>query len=476
MTTGDQVQGPTSAVPTYAVIGAGAAGLTAAKNLLEAGVDVVVLEAGDDLGGTWNYGSPQSGVYRSIHTITSKRFTEYTDFPLPPEYPTFIGHRHAVEYLRAYAAHHGVTDRIRYGSRVVEVERHASQALPWVVRCDDGSRQRFTGLVICNGHLSNPKQPSYPGSFDGLMIHSRDYRTPEILRDRRVLVIGAGNSGCDIAVEASQNASHTMHSTRRGYHYWPKYLFGLPSDVVYEWGLRSRGPLPVRRALGRAFLRLNSAGNPQQYGLPKPAHQLYDEHFIINSTLMYALGHGDIEPVPDVAELMGDRVRFTDGQVREVDVIVCATGYHLSEFPFIHRKHLNWGAHGPDLFMQAFHPVYDDLFVIGYFQTSTGNWPLMDHQSQVMAHFVAALHDCPAAVEWFRERRSRPGKPLDGGLRYYDSTRHRIEVEHFTFRRELQRLTAGMRRAGARLPGRDGVTSAAHASSLTTLRNRLVGR
>jgi len=426
------------------VVGAGAAGLTAAKNLLERGIPVDVLEAEDDLGGNWNYGKPNSSIYRSVHTITSKPFTQYTDFPMPEHYPTFIGHRHALEYLRAYAEHFGVTEHIRFSTRVEHVDRLDTRADPgadpWVVRTADGQQRRYAGVVIANGRLWGPRFPDYPGEFTGLSLHSSEYKTPDVLRGKRVLVVGAGNSGCDIAVEASQNAAVTMHSTRRGYHFWPKYLFGQPSDVVYELALKT--PLPVRRAVGHLLLRLNSAGRPTDYGLQRPTQKLYEEHFIINSTLLYHLGHGDIEPRPDVAELMGDRVRFTDGEVREVDVIVYATGFDLARFPFIDTRHLNWRGGRPAMYLQAFHPVYDDLFLIGYFQTSTGNWPVMDVQSQVMSRFVDANRTDPTGADWFREMKAAmPGRAqLAGGLHYYESARHALEVEHSTYRRELTKL------------------------------------
>ena len=424
----------------FCVIGAGPAGLTAAKNLLAVGVDVDVLEQEPDLGGNWHYGQSSSSVYRSIHTITSKAFTEYTDFPMPAHYPTFLGHRHALEYLRSYAEAFGVSDRIAYGRGVRGVERDEERG-GWLVELDGGERRRYAAVVIANGHLWKPRYPSYPGTFDGLTVHSGEYKTPDVLRGRRVLVVGAGNSGCDIAVEASLHAERTFHSTRRGYHYWPKYQFGLPSDVVYEMVLRSRAPLPLRRLAGWISLRLNSAGRSQDYGLPAPSQRIFEEHFIVNSTLLYHLGQGDLDAKPDIAELRGDRVLFTDGSEEEVDVIVYATGFHLTEFPFLDRRHLNWVDGTPRLFLNAFHPTYDDLFVIGYFQTSTGNWPLMDHQAQVMSRFVHAQRVDPARAAWFRRLKSEPSRGrLQGGIDFYDSPRHLLEVEHFTFRRALQRV------------------------------------
>ncbi len=456
----------TTTAPTarICVVGAGPAGITAAKNLIEQGFDVDVLEASDDLGGQWNYGKPHSSIYRSVHTITSKPFTEYTDCPMPAHFPTFIGHRHALEYLRGYAARFGVDRHIEFGTRVVDIDRTARVDAPWSVTVEGGGTRDYAAVVIANGHLARPRFPDYPGSFDGVVLHSGEYKTPEVLRDKRVLVIGAGNSGCDIAVEASQNAAVTLHSTRRGYHYWPKYLFGQPSDVVYELALKTRAPLPIRRAAGRLLLALNSAGRPQAYGLPAPDQRLYEEHFIINSTLLYHLGHGDIQPKPDVAELRGSQVAFTDGTVADVDVIVCATGFDLAHFPFIAARHLNWRGQRPAFFLQAFHPVYDDLFLIGYFQTSTGNWPLMDYQAQLMSRYLRLKVDSPDRVAWFDRLKGETGnsRQIDGGIEYYDSERHLLEVEHFAYRNALRKLIRRMKTTStARLPRRALAAAAA---------------
>ncbi|NHC15798.1 flavin-containing monooxygenase [Motilibacter deserti] len=447
----------------FCVIGAGAAGLTAAKNLLQLGIEVDVIEREDELGGNWNYGKPNSSIYRSVHMITSKPFTQYTDFPIPAEYPTFLGQRQALAYLRSYAEAFGLERHIEFERTVESVERTKDGL--WNVVLDGGEARRYAGLVVANGHLWKPRYPGYRGHFDGVTVHSGDYKTPDVLRGKRVLVVGAGNSGCDIAVEASQNAAVTFHSTRRGYHYWPKYLFGQPSDVVYELALKTRSPLPIRRALGKLFLTVNNAGSAKKYGLPEPSHRLYEEHFIINSTLLYHLGHGDIAPKPDVAELRGDRVLFTDGTEEQVDVIVYATGFQLAEFPFLDADaHLNAQGGFPRLYLNAFHPTYDNLFVIGFFQTSTGNWPLMDYQSQVMARFVRQLRDDPEQVGWFRALKADPGSAgrLNGGIDYYNSERHALEVEHFAYRGALKRLA---RKLGASqgIPAQRAVSEPARA-------------
>lgn len=436
----------------YCVIGAGAAGLAAAKNLLEYGFDVDVLEREDGVGGNWRYGTAASSVYDSIHLITSKRYIEYDDFPIPADYPTYLGHRHAYAYFDAYARHFGLYEHIELGRGVQRVDRRDGSP-HWDVTLADGEQRRYGGVVIANGHNWKPRYPEYPGTFDGEILHSADYKKPDVLRGKRVLVVGGGTSGCDIAVESSQVAAATFLSIRRGCYYWPKYLFGLPTDFVYEQVLRLRMPRPVVRFFGGMLLRLNSAGSAERYGLPKPAHKLLEEHFVINSTLLYQLGHGEIAPRPGIAELTGDGVRFTDGSTEKVDVIVYATGYHQAEFPFIDREHLNWRGETPQLHLNAFHPEHDNLAVIGYFQTSTGNWKLMDYQAQVLARYLHLRRVDPQRAAWFRRAKADPvtARDLGNGIRFYDSSRHWLQVEHTEYRRRLRRL---IRKLDVAPPGR----------------------
>jgi cation diffusion facilitator CzcD-associated flavoprotein CzcO len=425
----------------YCIVGAGAGGLAAAKNLLEFGIDVDVIEREGEVGGNWNYSSPNSGAYRSIHLITSKPYIQYLDYPIPDHFPTYLGRRHALEYLRSYAQHFGFYDRIEFRRSVEWIDRRDGSP-HWIVTLDGGERRRYAGVIVANGHNWSPRYPDFPGRFEGTVLHSADYKTPELFEGKRVLVVGGGTSGADIAVESSLHADSTTLSIRRGCYYWPKYLFGLPTDVVYENILKFRFPLPVVRFFGGLFLRLNSAGNPDRYGLPKPPHKLLEEHFVLNSTLLYSLGHGEITPRPNVAELRGDRVRFADGTEEPFDVIVYATGYRQTELPFLDRRHLNWADGTPGLHLQMLHPDYDNLFLVGLFQTSTGNWQIMDYQSRLIARYIHLSRADPGRVAWLRAEKRHPafGPALNGGISFYDSHRHQLQVDHFSYRRRLRKM------------------------------------
>jgi len=416
--------------------------LAVAKNFKQRGILFDCLEREDTLGGNWCYGKPASSVYRSTHLISSKQLTEYTDFPMPEDYPEYPSHRLVHEYLESYATHFGLNEHIEYGTAVQNVVSQGEGA--WRVELVGGEVRHYRGIVIANGHNWDPRQPTFSGQFDGLQLHSCEYKTPDLLDGKRVLVVGAGNSGCDISVESASHADKTFHSMRRGYHYLPKFIRGMPVDAVGEWALRLRLPTWLRRRLAQRVMHLVN-GSPEVIGLPKPDHKLFETHPIINSQLAYHVGHGDIAIKPNVAELCGDRVRFEDGSEEAIDVIVYATGFKIT-IPFIDPKELNWKADRPDLYLNVFHPQRDDLFIAGLIQPDSGQWGLVDCQAQLIAEYLQGLDASKRSAFWFQKQKAEQQSQLNRGIRYIDSPRHLLEVEHFTYRKKLERLVRRLRK------------------------------
>src|SRR5690606_30690203 len=182
--------------------------------------------------------------------------------------------------------------------------------------------QRYAAVVVANGHNWSPKMPSYEGldSYGGQVIHASSYKDPAQLRGKRVLVVGAGNTGCDIAVDAAQQAARCWHSSRRGYWYAPKYTLGRPTDQVADRVASLRLPLWVRQRLLQSTLR-RTVGDLTRFGLPQPDHKVLETHPIVNSQLVYHLGHGSVTPVPDVARFTANAVELVDGRVIEPDLV-----------------------------------------------------------------------------------------------------------------------------------------------------------
>jgi cation diffusion facilitator CzcD-associated flavoprotein CzcO len=421
---------------TWCVIGAGAAGLATARHLGGAGIPFEVIERERDVGGIWDAALPHSPVYQSAHLISSKPLTQFPDHPMPREYPDYPEHGQALAYLRSYAKAFGLYERVRFETTVERCERVAPGE--WRVTFGDGAMRGYAGVLVAAGVHRVPSAPTIPGGFEGVTMHSAGYKTPEIFRGRRVLVVGAGNSGCDIAAEAGRHAERTYLSVRRGYHFIPKYALGRPTDQVGELGHRLRLPLALRRRLNGLVLRA-AVGRPEDYGLPRPDHELLESHPIVNSEILPAIRRGAVRPKPDLVELRDHEAVLRDGSVEPVDLVVFATGYRVT-FPFLDPEDLNSADGRPDFYLHLFHPTDDDLFILGNLQPDSGVWPLMDLQARAVAAFLGARARGRPGVERLRAMRRGPGPDLSGGLQYVRSERHRYEVEHATYARRVREV------------------------------------
>ncbi len=218
----------------YAIIGAGPAGLSGAKALKECGIDFDGFEMGVDVGGLWNIDNPRSTIYESAHLISSKTTTEFKDFPMPEGTPDYPGQLHMREYFKAYANHFGLYDHYFFNTAVEKLEPMGDK---WAVTLNDGKSYIYKGVIIANGTLSEPNIPEFKGQFDGDVIHSSKYKNSSIFEGKKVLVIGAGNSGCDIVVDAVHRAKKVDISVRRGYYFVPKYVFGKPILYTFSFTL-----------------------------------------------------------------------------------------------------------------------------------------------------------------------------------------------------------------------------------------------
>jgi hypothetical protein len=424
------------------VIGAGGSGLAAVKHLVENGFGVDCYERETGVGGAWNWRHDRSPVYASTHLISSKPTTQFPDFPMPDSWPDYPHHSQFLSYLERYADHFDLRRHIWFGTEVVRAEPTTDGQ--WeVTTCNTGGgtqrTHRYAAVVVANGHNWSPKPISYEGldSFAGEVIHASAFQDPATLRGRRVLVVGAGNTGCDIAVEAAQRAAVCWHSSRRGYWYVPKYVFGRPSDQVNDLVLALRLPLWLRQWLFHRTLRL-TVGDLTRFGLPRPDHKVYETHPIVNSQLVYYLGHGRVTPVPDVVRFGHDTVELAGGQVVEPDLVVLATGY-LPRFEFLDPELLGVDESGrPHLRLHAFtrHPT---LAVAGLVQPDSGVFGLVHWQAVVIARWLRLRQTDPErAAAWWTWLGTRTGRRWHDG-RTKDSTRHWFEVSHLRYLSALQR-------------------------------------
>lgn len=360
-----------------AIIGAGFCGLGVAAGLQRAGLSYDQFEADDQLGGNWYH-----GVYETVHIISSRKTTEYTDWPMPSEWPDFPSKDQMLAYLNGYADHHKLRAHIAFKTAVTQV-RPLGDGHAWELTLADGTRRLYESVVVANGHHWDRRMPDYPGTFDGELIHSKDYKTPDALKNKRVLVIGGGNSACDIAVEASRFARSAHISMRRGYWFLPKTMLGVPSvELMQPWM-----PLEAQRAMIQGLLKV-VVGPYERYGLQHPDHKVFEKHPTINSELLYHLRHGRITPHPDLRGYEGRAVRFVDGRVEEFDLIVAATGYHVS-FPFVAPEVVEWKPDGyPHLIQGLCPPKFRNIYFFGLGQPRYGAGPLISAGSDSLALLI----------------------------------------------------------------------------------------
>ncbi len=245
-----------------------------------------------------------------------------------------------------------------------------------------------------------------------------------------MLVIGAGNSGCDIAVDASHHGAEVHHSTRRGYHYYPKFIGGKTTP---QWLLQLGNKFASREET-MAYVQqvFKIAGfDGADYGLRRPDHKLDAAHPIMNSQILYHIGHGDILPRDDVARFDGRVVHFRDGARAEVDVVIYATGYDR-DFPFIDPALLSWKAGIPDLFIHIAPRNFDNIFFFGFVNAAAGLGDGLRLQGQFVRSYIAAYAGNTAGYRRFIAAKQNDEPDL-GQDYFIGSHRHLWEVDFWKF-------------------------------------------
>jgi len=426
----------------YALIGAGPMGLAMAKNLLVQGIAFQGFEAHSGVGGLWDIEAARSTMYDTAHLISSKTMTEFTDFPMRAEVAEYPSHHEMKRYFTEFAAHFDVNRHYIFGAEVTKATPLGQSGDGWQVtwRTEDGTENSgiFAGVLIANGTLSEPNMPVFKGDFTGEMIHSSQYRSPKQFADKRVLVVGAGNSGCDIAVDAIHHGVSCDLSMRRGYYFVPKYVFGKPADTM---GGLIKLPMSLKRRIDGLILKW-FVGDPQKYGFPKPDYALYEAHPVVNSLILFHAGHGDVVIRPDIDRFEENTVFFKDGSQADYDLVLAATGY-LLHYPFIDRDLLNWQGDAPHLFLNAMHPTRDDLFVLGMVEASGLGWQGRHEQAELVARYIQGIASGQVAAKAIRAQKAKGFARLTGGTKYIKLARMAYYVDKATYRRAVtQRIKA----------------------------------
>jgi hypothetical protein len=422
---------------TVCVVGAGPGGLALARAFKRLGIAAEVYERHDGVGGIWDCDSPGSPMYDSAHFISSKTQSHYLDFPMPDDYPDYPSNRQILAYMRSFAEAYDLLPMIRLRT---PVERAYFEHGGWTMRLGDGRTRRFRWLVCANGTNWHPNIPQFPGHFSGELRHALHYRSTDELRGRRVLVVGAGNSGCDIACDAAQAASAAFISLRRGYHFIPKLIFGKPADVFAHDGPKL--PMWLTQRVFGLMLRVLQ-GDLRRHGLAAPDHRIFESHPIVNDQLLHYLAHGDIKAKPDIARLDGDAVVFADGSRETVDLIILATGYGW-QIPYVDETAFDWKRGRPDLYLNLFSRGNAQLFAFGFMETNGGAYKLFDHMADLVARAIRADRDDPVLAARLRALVEHERPDLSGGVRYVDSDRHATYVNIDAYQKAVANLRRRM--------------------------------
>jgi dimethylaniline monooxygenase (N-oxide forming) len=422
------------------IIGAGSSGIAAAQVLNARGIGFDCFEKGSAVGGNWRYENDNgmSSAYRSLHINTSRRVMAFRTFPMPDHYPDYPDHFQMAAYFDEYVDHFGLREKIRFRTEVLGVEPVDGEWEVMIEGPDGHETNRYRAVLVANGHHWDPRwpEPPFPGSddFSGEQIHVHHYREADVLRGKRVLVLGIGNSATDIAVESSRIGDATFISMRRGAYVIPKYINGKPIDELSN-PITSMLPLPVQRFFAARALGV-AAGDMTAYGLPKPDHKLFEAHPTVSSELLPRLGHGDIRVKPNIDRFSDDRtIRFVDGSEEEIDLVVYCTGYKMT-FPFFAEDVFSAPDNRLPLYRRVACVEQPGLHFIGFIQPLGPIMPLAEAQSEWVADLLGGRATLPPVGEMRKEIAAEEAKMRK---RFVASKRHTVEVDFYPYLREIRR-------------------------------------
>ncbi|XP_054156728.1 flavin-containing monooxygenase 5-like [Oppia nitens] len=441
------------------IIGAGCAGATACKACLEEGYDVVVYEKTGHTGGLWRYHEDDvdgvASVAKSTIINTSKEMQSYSDYPPPADFPNYMHNTKMVKYFDGYNQTFGFNRYVRFRHDVLKVEPNDDYESTgrWKITARDNNKNNdgngdgqestevFDGVMVCTGHHVRPLVPTFRDQhlFKGRISHTHSYKTSEGYTDKRVVVVGIGNSGGDAAVEVATVAAQTYLSTRRGT--WVVYRVGpngKPVDTVVSRRINNflLNLLPYNMKCNLMENKLNKVVDHNDYQL-KPKHRVLAQHIMINDTLPNRILSGTVIVKGDIERFTETGIIF-EGDTEETpcDAVVLATGYHVS-FPFISQELIPTDGNRIELYKYAFAPKLSHpktLAFIGLIQPIGAIMPIAELQCRWFALLMANKVRLPSRQSMLAniDQRLR-----DMRHRYYDSSRHTIQVDWLDFMDDL---------------------------------------
>ncbi|XP_008846479.1 dimethylaniline monooxygenase [N-oxide-forming] 5-like [Nannospalax galili] len=409
-------------VKRIAVIGAGVSGLGAIKSCLEEGLEPICFEKSSDIGGLWRYEeTPESGhpgIYKSLICNTSKEMTAFSDYPIPDHYPNYMHNSKLMEYLRMYTRHFGLLKHIQFQTKVCSVRKRPdfSSSGQWDVVVEaDGKKKTyiFDGVMVCSGYYNEKYMPlqDFEGieKFQGRYLHSWEYKHPESFVGKRVVVIGIGNSGADVAGEISRVAEQVFLSTRRGSWIWHRvWDNGNPLDTAlftrYNQVLQKFCPTFMINRW--AENKLNARFNHANYGL-QAKHRYLSHQLTFGDDLPNYIITGKLLMKANVKEFTETSAIFEDGTEERIDVVIFATGYTFS-FPFLEDEPAILDSQ-QSMFKFVFPPLLEKptLAFIGILQPMGATIPTSEIQSRWVTRVFTGLKKLPSGSDMMADINKR---------------------------------------------------------------------
>ncbi|WP_394199220.1 flavin-containing monooxygenase [Litoreibacter albidus] len=379
-----------------AIIGAGPGGIAAARWLKAQGFFPRLFEAHDALGGQWAHDNPSSGIWPGMVTNTFADGTRFSDQPWPEGTALFPHNADVLAYMRRYAEAHGLLEHTQFGCRLTLIEQSDNGYALTFEQSGQERTEHFARVVIASGRFNKPVIPPIPGvdAFTGAhgVVHSFNYKNPDLYRDCDVVVAGGSISALEIASDLSMLGAASVRLTQRRQRYVnPKMVTGVPLEYfsfTYDRAVLCLDADNAALAASDESLVHEIAGDPSRYGAPKPHADFARAGVTGSQHYLNLVAEGRVKPVPWIMAIDGRRVTFEDGQCADVDGIIAATGFALN-LPFLsddmrQTLHVSDGNITLDEF--TFHPDLPGLAFVGLW-SQMGSYPVpLEQQARFLAY------------------------------------------------------------------------------------------
>ncbi len=429
------------------IIGAGAAGICGAKHMLEAGFDVTLYEIGTRIGGMWVYKNDngRSSAYSTLHINTARDLTNFSDFRFDATVPPFPSHRDMAKYLRDYADHFGVTPRIKFNTKIVNVRPAAgyTDAKPrWLVTTEAGETFEHDTVIAASGHLTRPMEvPEFRDGFKGEYLHSHHYKEPGAFVGKRVCVVGVGNSALDIASDLAMTSPRVTLVARSSALIIPKLVFGRPFWDTIQPFYKPWVPAWVRNKALKSLIYIVQ-GDMAALGFPSTSKKV---HATSNANIVNHIKYHRVTVKQGIRGIDGQRITFVDGRAEAFDTLIAATGY-LIDIDFMDKSVIDVKENGLELYMRIVPKDWRGLYFLAFFNSDTAlNW-ICEGQIRWIREFETGRAALPPKEEMQAEIDQRRAWVK---THFKDTPRHDIEVEHLPYFADLRRtMREAHKRAG----------------------------